>query len=68
MVKFWSKIGQHPVKLINKLNMFIDLNLGLVVFFGFIRQIGFKNSGLTSELRVLVGIGRSVTLRGRILS
>ncbi len=36
--------------------------------FGFIQKIGFENSGLTLELRVLVGIGRSGTLRGRILS
>ena len=33
-----------------------------------IKEVSVKNSGLTLELRVLVGIGRSGTLRGRILS
>ena len=38
-------------------------------FFRFyITDFGFNNSGLTLELRVLVGIGRSGTLRGRVLS
>ena len=33
-----------------------------------VEHFGFKNSGVTLELRALVGIGRSGTLRGRMLS
>ena len=34
----------------------------------YIKQMGINNSGLMLELGVLVGIGRSGVLRGRILS
>ena len=40
----------------------------VVKLFGFVEHIGFENTGLTLEFRVLVGIERSRTLRGIILS
>ena len=44
-------------------------NLILVKFVSDLYNVGgFKNSGLTLELRVPVGIGRSGALRGIILS
>ena len=45
-----------------------NLIFACVFLLFYVNKIGFKNSGLTLELGVLVGIGRSETLRGIIPS
>ncbi len=66
----WMAPGQllSPVHLAHLGPPYTQMEIAVNFFRFCIKGFGFKNSGLTLEFRVLVGIGRSGMLKGILLS